>query len=199
MARGAATSWSATRSAPLRRRRQTSRDVAMTSTTRRHAGLRRRRDPRGLPDPGARALRQAARLSRQRGLGAEAAGRSIERMIDRPTRPNTPTCIAACIISPMPRPRLRGGARERARLPQRGVDRRDHLHPLGHRGDQPRRRRRFGPGHIGEGDEIVLSIMEHHSNIVPWHFLRERKGAVLKWVDVRRRGQLLARGSSSRR
>jgi len=37
---------------------------------------------------------------------------------------------------------------------------------------------------IGEGDEIVLSIMEHHSNIVPWHFLRERKGAVLKWVPV---------------
>ena len=35
-----------------------------------------------------------------------------------------------------------------------------------------------------QGDEIVLSIMEHHSNIVPWHFHRERKGAVLKWVDV---------------
>ncbi len=35
---------------------------------------------------------------------------------------------------------------------------------------------------ISEGDEIVLSIMEHHSNIVPWHFLRERKGAVLKWI-----------------
>ncbi len=34
------------------------------------------------------------------------------------------------------------------------------------------------------GDEIVLSIMEHHSNIVPWHFLRERHGAVLKWVPV---------------
>jgi cysteine desulfurase/selenocysteine lyase len=42
----------------------------------------------------------------------------------------------------------------------------------------------FGLAHIGEGDEIVLSIMEHHSNIVPWHFHRERKGAVLKWVDV---------------
>ncbi len=42
----------------------------------------------------------------------------------------------------------------------------------------------FGLAHIGAGDEIVLSIMEHHSNIVPWHFLRERKGAVLKWVDV---------------
>jgi cysteine desulfurase/selenocysteine lyase len=42
----------------------------------------------------------------------------------------------------------------------------------------------FGLAHIGEGDEIALSVMEHHSNIVPWHFLRERKGAVLKWVDV---------------
>ncbi len=37
---------------------------------------------------------------------------------------------------------------------------------------------------IGEGDEIILSVMEHHSNIVPWHFLRERKGAVIKWLDV---------------
>ena len=34
------------------------------------------------------------------------------------------------------------------------------------------------------GDEIVLSIMEHHANIVPWHFLRERQGVVLKWVEV---------------
>jgi cysteine desulfurase/selenocysteine lyase len=42
----------------------------------------------------------------------------------------------------------------------------------------------FGEAFIKEGDEIVLSIMEHHANIVPWHFLRERKGAVLKWVDV---------------
>jgi cysteine desulfurase/selenocysteine lyase len=42
----------------------------------------------------------------------------------------------------------------------------------------------FGQAFIQEGDEIVLSIMEHHANIVPWHFLRERKGAVLKWVDV---------------
>jgi cysteine desulfurase/selenocysteine lyase len=37
---------------------------------------------------------------------------------------------------------------------------------------------------INEGDEIILSVMEHHSNIVPWHFLREQKGAVLKWVPV---------------
>jgi cysteine desulfurase / selenocysteine lyase len=38
---------------------------------------------------------------------------------------------------------------------------------------------------IAEGDEIVLSEMEHHSNIVPWHFLRERKGAVIKWTPIR--------------
>lgn len=37
---------------------------------------------------------------------------------------------------------------------------------------------------IQEGDEIILSVMEHHSNIVPWHYLREKKGAVLKWVPV---------------
>ena len=42
----------------------------------------------------------------------------------------------------------------------------------------------FGMPHIGEGDEIVLSIMEHHSNIVPWHFIRERQGAKLVWVPV---------------
>ena len=46
----------------------------------------------------------------------------------------------------------------------------------------------FGLEHIGEGDEIILSIMEHHSNIVPWHFHRERKGAVIKWVPVDEQG-----------
>jgi cysteine desulfurase/selenocysteine lyase len=40
------------------------------------------------------------------------------------------------------------------------------------------------------GDEIVLSILEHHANIVPWHFLRERQGVVLKWVDVDANGDL---------
>jgi cysteine desulfurase/selenocysteine lyase len=40
------------------------------------------------------------------------------------------------------------------------------------------------------GDEIILSVMEHHANIVPWHFLRERQGVVLKWVDVDAVGDL---------
>jgi cysteine desulfurase/selenocysteine lyase len=44
---------------------------------------------------------------------------------------------------------------------------------------------------IGEGDEIVLSIMEHHSNIVPWHFHRERRGAVLKWAPIDDDGNFL--------
>jgi len=43
----------------------------------------------------------------------------------------------------------------------------------------------FAGPRIAEGDEIVTTIMEHHSNIVPWHFHRERKGAVIRWVDVR--------------
>ena len=46
----------------------------------------------------------------------------------------------------------------------------------------------FGLDHIHKGDEIVLSVMEHHSNIVPWHFHRERKGAVLKWVQIEEDG-----------
>ena len=49
----------------------------------------------------------------------------------------------------------------------------------------------WGAPNLKEGDEIVLSIMEHHSNIVPWHFLRERQGAVLKWVDVDDGGNFL--------
>ena len=40
------------------------------------------------------------------------------------------------------------------------------------------------------GDEIVLSILEHHANIVPWHFLRERLGVVLKWVECDLNGDL---------
>jgi cysteine desulfurase/selenocysteine lyase len=49
----------------------------------------------------------------------------------------------------------------------------------------------FGSAIIGEGDEIVLSIMEHHSNIVPWHFHRERRGAVIKWAPIDDDGNFL--------
>jgi len=49
----------------------------------------------------------------------------------------------------------------------------------------------FGGMVLGEGDEIVLSIMEHHSNIVPWHFHRERQGAVIKWAPIDEDGNFL--------
>ena len=46
----------------------------------------------------------------------------------------------------------------------------------------------YGTVNIQNGDEIIISMLEHHSNIVPWHFLRERNGAVLKWVNIDRNG-----------
>jgi cysteine desulfurase/selenocysteine lyase len=49
----------------------------------------------------------------------------------------------------------------------------------------------FGRERLQAGDEIVLSIMEHHSNVVPWHFLRERQGAVIKWAPVDDEGNFL--------
>jgi cysteine desulfurase/selenocysteine lyase len=49
----------------------------------------------------------------------------------------------------------------------------------------------FGRDRIQAGDEIVLSILEHHSNIVPWNFLRERHGAVIKWAPVDDEGNFL--------
>jgi cysteine desulfurase/selenocysteine lyase len=47
----------------------------------------------------------------------------------------------------------------------------------------------FGGQAIGAGDEVVLTILEHHSNIVPWHFHRERRGAVLKWAPISDAGE----------
>ena len=44
--------------------------------------------------------------------------------------------------------------------------------------------------HLKQGDNIVLSVMEHHANIVPWHFLRERMGIELKWVEIDDDGNL---------
>jgi cysteine desulfurase/selenocysteine lyase len=48
----------------------------------------------------------------------------------------------------------------------------------------------WGIPNLQAGDEIILSVMEHHANIVPWHFLRERQGVVIKWIDVDATGAL---------
>ena len=50
--------------------------------------------------------------------------------------------------------------------------------------------RSWGAQNIGQGDEIILSHMEHHSNIVPWKMLCEQTGAVLKIVPVTDAGEL---------
>jgi len=49
----------------------------------------------------------------------------------------------------------------------------------------------FGEKYVGEGDEILISEMEHHSNIVPWQMLCQRKGAVLKVIPINDMGELV--------
>src|SRR5512134_3803355 len=49
----------------------------------------------------------------------------------------------------------------------------------------------FGQRYVGEGDEVVISEMEHHSNIVPWQLLCERTGARLKVIPINDDGELL--------
>ena len=92
--------------------------------------------------------------------------------------------IAACIISPTPRPKP---TRRRAKRVRRFLNAASADEIVFTRSATEAINlvaASFGLAHIGAGDEIVLSVMEHHSNIVPWHFQRERKGAVLRWVDV---------------
>ncbi len=49
----------------------------------------------------------------------------------------------------------------------------------------------FGEKYISEGDEIIISTLEHHANIVPWQMLCERKGAILKVIPINDKGELL--------
>ncbi len=46
----------------------------------------------------------------------------------------------------------------------------------------------YADENLSQGDEIIITTMEHHANIVPWHFLRERKGVQIKWIDCDRNG-----------
>ena len=102
----------------------------------------------------------------------------LDRMTELLTSPNTPTCIADCIISPMRRPkRMRARRTKVAGLPQRGRGSEEIIFTRNATEAINLVASSWGAAfNIGEGDEIVISIMEHHSNIVPWHFLRERQG-----------------------
>ncbi len=97
---------------------------------------------------------------------------------------NTPMCIAACIISPTRRPRPTKARAKRWRRFLNAERKEEIVFTRNATEAINLVAYTFGRERIKPGDEIVLSIMEHHSNIVPWHFLRERQGAVLKWAPV---------------
>ena len=143
---------------------------------------------RDFPILAQRGPRQAAGLSRQRRHHAEAAGgdrRASSRYYTRRQRQRPPR-RAHPLASAPPRP-TRARARRCARFlnaPQREGDR---LRARHHRGDQP------GGADLGPaatsapGDEILITGLEHHSNIVPWQMLCEEKGATLRVVARQRR------------
>ena len=148
------------------------------------AGDRRARDdafdvaarPRGLPDPAAHGPRQAAGLSRQRGHDAEAAAPC--------STPSSRTTRDDQREHPSRRPRaeragdrrLRGRARDAsARSSTRLAPARSSSRATPPRGSTSSRRR-FGRSRLTPGDEVLISAMEHHSNIVPWQLrLRGRR------------------------
>ena len=144
--------------------------------------LRRRAHPRGFPIL-AMQVHGKPLVYLDNAASAQKPKAVLERLY-RPIRRNTPTCIAACIISPMRRPMpTRPRASKVAEFLNAGRSE-EIVSPA----VPPRRsiswRRHSGASASRPGDEIVLSIMEHHANIVPWHFLRERQGAVIKWAPV---------------
>ena len=137
-----------------------------------------------------RGLWQAAGLSRQCRLCPEAeagARRDHEELHGK----NMQTCIAGCTSSPTPPPRPSRmpakayGAFLNAPSKDQIIFTRNATEAINLVAQS------FGGMVIGEGDEIVLSILEHHSNIVPWHFHRERNGAVLKWAPIDDDGNFL--------
>ena len=93
---------------------------------------------------------------------------------------------------------VRGRPRQGRRVHRRAEPRRGRLHQERHRGAQPGGLRLRQPAlteptarfRLGPGDEIVITEMEHHSNIVPWQLLAQRTGATLSWFGVTDEGRL---------
>ena len=83
------------------------------------------------------------------------------------------------------------GARQGAAIPRGRPGRGNRLRPRGHRRRSTSSPRRSGDKNIEKGDEIVVSEIEHHANIVPWQQLAKEKGAVLRVVPVNDRGEVL--------
>ena len=134
---------------------------------------------RGFRHPVARGLWQAAGLSRQRRLGAEAAPGAGRDDATSPTSEYANVHRGVHYLSAAATERYEAARETVRQFLNAGAGRRDRLHQGRHRSDQSGRLSFLAP-RIQPGDEIVLTVMEHHSNIVPWHFLRERQGAVLQ-------------------
>ncbi len=155
-----------------------------------NGSLRRRPRARGFSGAGAQGLWQAAGLSRQRRLGAKAERGArahdaglYERIRQRASRP---ALSRQCRDRSLSRAAATSVAKFlNARRNEEIVFTRNATEAINLVASS------WGEPNIKAGDEIVLSIMEHHSNIVPWHFLRERHGAVIKWADVDDDGNFL--------
>ena len=156
---------------------------------------RRRADPQGLPDPGPHGRTTAGRWSTST---APPPRRSRGRCSTRwpsTTSGTTPTSHRGVhALGRGGHGAVRGRARQGRRVHRRAEPRRGGLHQERHRGAQPgRQHARAGPTSptgIGPGDEIVITEMEHHSNIVPWQLLCERTGATLRWFGLTDDGRL---------
>ena len=153
--------------------------------------LRRRPHPRGFPDP-RRCRSTASRWSISTTPPRRRSRRRCSTASSRPTRREYANVHRGLHYLANAATEAYEGAREKVRgLPQRRAVRKRSSSPA-----TPPRRSTSSPirsarERIKPGDEIVLSIMEHHSNIVPWHFLRERQGAVIKWAPVDDEGNFL--------
>ena len=150
-----------------------------------------RRCAAGLPHPAPAGPRQAAGLPGQRRHQPEAAGRHRRHRPLLPAR-TTPTSTAACTSSPSGPPTDYEDAREKVRaLPQRRRTRRRSSSCAAPPRPSTWSRRRYGRKRVGAGDEILITALEHHSNIVPWQMLCEEKGATLRVVPIDDDGELL--------
>ncbi len=176
---------SAARRAAALRRDSTRRHRLRTSSSRRRAAtcrtvaagasaVRRARGAPRLPDPAGAGQRQAAGLVRQRRDHAEAAGgdRSPRVLLRARELQHPPRRARARGARDR---RLRGRARDGAPLHRRRLGRRDRLRARRDRGDQPGREELGRASTSGAGDEIVVSHLEHHANIVPWQQLAPRR------------------------
>ena len=142
----------------------------------------------GLPAPAAAGSRQASRLSRQRRDDAEASGgdRSCDAVLRRGER-ERPSRRA---LAQRARDRgLRGGARHRRAVPERARTPTEIVFVRGTTEAINLVAQTYGRAHVGRGDEIVISAMEHHSNIVPWQILCEQTGRAAPHHPDQRRGR----------